>query len=354
MKTILALLTAASVLLGSGAPVTRAPRQPDVGVQGAHGHAPLSMTAPTPAARCDATTDYGDANGLALDAHDNIYVALSPASADANAAGGIEIQKWSPAGRLLATWTTPGARRGRGYHPAGVAVDGHGNIYVADANASRIIKLSATGQVLATWGAPGTAAGQFAKPAGIAVDGHGDVYVADKGNGRVQVLDATGRPRALWRLPSPGPGQASLPSGIAVDGRGRVYVADDAIRIFVLSPRGAVLRAWGSKGDQPDQFRHPVGIALDPRGRLDIADKLNARIQQFSPTGTPLTRWAMGSTMGRWFDAQGVAPAQPAFPTGVAVDARGTIDVLAGWCTSRIQQFSPTGQTIAIWPVAGT
>ncbi len=349
MKAILTRGATASVLLylyaGMLAPAV--PRQ---------ARASASVTSPgratqAPAGACDPSTDYGDANGIALDARGDIYTAVGAPSAAGGGAVGIEIRKWSATGRLLATWMTAGMRRDAGYHPAGVAVDAHGAIYVSDANAGHIVKLSATGRVLATWGAPGTAAGQFDRPAGIAVDRHGDVYVADKGNGRVQVLDATGRPRAAWRLPSPGPGQTSLPSGIAVDGRGRVYVADEAIRILVLSPHGAILRAWGSKGGRPDQFRHPVGIALDPGGRLDIADKLNARVQQFSASGAPLTRWTTGTNASGQFAAQGAGPAQPAFPTGVAVDAHGTVYVVAGWCASRVQAFTPAGRAITSWPV---
>lgn len=352
MKAILTRGATASVLLYLyvGVPAPAAPRQ----ARASAGVASPGRATLTSAVACDPRIDYGDANGIALDAQGDIYTAVGASSADSGGAVSIEIRKWSATGHLLATWMTAGMRRAAGHHPVGVAVDAHGAIYASDANASHIIKLSAAGRVLAIWGAPGTAAGQFDRPAGIAVDRRGDVYVADKGNGRVQVLDATGHPRAVWRLPSPDPGQTSQPSGIAVDERGRVYVADEAIRILVLSPRGVVLRAWGSKGDRPDQFRHPVGIALDPQGRLDIADKLNARVQQFSARGAPLARWATGANASGLFAAQRAAPAQPAFPTGVAVDAHGTVYVVAGWCASRVQAFTPTGQAITSWSVTVT
>lgn len=349
MKAIFAWGTLAGVLLASGIRDVGAARQQQTNRPGVKGHAfaavsPILATA----ASCDATTDYGDANGIALDTQGNVYTALGAASGAGGNAAGVEIQKWSPRGRLLATWTTPGGRRGAERHPVGISVDTHGYIYVTDPNAGHIDKLAPTGRLTAVWGATGTAAGQFENPAGLTIDRRGDIYVADKGNSRVQVLDAAGRVRSVWRL-SPWLRQPSQPSGIAVDAQGRVYVADETIRILVLSPQGTTLRAWGSKGSQPDEFRHPVGIALDPQGRLDIADKLNARIQQFSATGTPLTRWATGTTAG-WFNTHGVVPGQPAFPTGVAVAANGTIYTLAGWCPSRVQTFTPAGHTIAIWP----
>jgi sugar lactone lactonase YvrE len=350
MKKIPTLLVVACAVLGLYAPGAQA--QPWRGMPAAHTRfvAPAILAAPAPS--CSSLTDYGDANGIALDASGNLYLALGQAPGGDPSASGIVIQKRTPAGRLIATWTTPGAHTGKALHPAGIALDARGDIYVSDANAGHIVKLSPSGRVLATWGTVGTASGQFDQPAGLAVDRRGDLYVADKGNGRIQVFNGAGRLHAAWPLPPASKQQPSRPAGIAVDARGRMYVADEAIRILVLSPAGVVLRAWGSKGDAPTQFRHPVALALDPHGRLDIADKLNARIQQFAATGKPITRWATGAKAG-WFGAQGSAPTQPAFPTGVAVTTGGTLYVLAGWCSSRVQAFTATGRSLAIWPVTG-
>jgi len=346
MKATLACAALASTLLTSGLLGASTAQQQPTGGADINDHA-LAAAVSTTGVSCDATTDYGDANGIALDAQGNVYTALGVAAGAGGSAAGVEVQKWSPMGHLLATWTTPGGHRSAVHHPVGIAVDVHGAIYVTDPNAGHIDKLAPTGRVTAVWGETGTAPGQFENPAGVTIDRRGDVYVADKGNSRVQVLDAAGRVHAVWRL-SPWLRQPSRPSGIAVDVHGRVYIADETIRILVLSPHGTTLRAWGSKGSKPDEFRHPVSIALDPQGRLDIADKLNARIQQFSGTGTPLTRWATGTT--GWFNAHNAVSDQPAFPTGVAVAANGTIYTLAGWCPSRVQTFTPAGHTIAIWP----
>ena len=64
-------------------------------------------------------------------------------------------------------------------HPDGVAVDGSGNLYIADANNDRVLKetLSAgtyTQSVLASG---------LLTPAAVAVDGSGNVYIADAGDG---------------------------------------------------------------------------------------------------------------------------------------------------------------------------
>jgi len=70
--------------------------------------------------------------------------------------------------------------------PNGVAVDGSGNVYVADTGNHRIQKFSSSGVFVDTWGSKGRENGQFKYPAGVAVDGSGNVHVADSGNHRIQ------------------------------------------------------------------------------------------------------------------------------------------------------------------------
>jgi sugar lactone lactonase YvrE len=78
-------------------------------------------------------------------------------------------------------------------------------------------------------GISGSGAGQFSGPAGIAVDGAGNVYVADAGNSRIQKFLSDGTVPTLW-------GTSGTDGGVAVDGNGDVFVADgsnDSIQKFV-------------------------------------------------------------------------------------------------------------------------
>ncbi len=70
--------------------------------------------------------------------------------------------------------------------PSGIAVDGQGNVYVADWGNDRIQKFNADGRFITRWGAEGTGDGHFSGLLAIAVDRQGNVYVADAGNRRIQ------------------------------------------------------------------------------------------------------------------------------------------------------------------------
>ena len=78
--------------------------------------------------------------------------------------------------------------------PAGVAVDGLGNLYIADTSNNRIRKVTPAGIIstVAGNGTPdysgdgGTAtSAELNQPAGVAVDGLGNLYIADTSNNRI-------------------------------------------------------------------------------------------------------------------------------------------------------------------------
>src|SRR4051794_35543787 len=70
--------------------------------------------------------------------------------------------------------------------PAGIAVDGDGNVYVSDYALDRLVKFGPDGSVLAQWGSTGSALGQFNAPFGVALDDRNTLFVVDQLNNRVQ------------------------------------------------------------------------------------------------------------------------------------------------------------------------
>ena len=173
-----------------------------------------------------------------------------------------------------------------------LVVDNFGALYVSQSG-STITKLGTDGKVIATWGSKGAGPGQFDDITGIAVDGAGNLYVADRRNNRIQKLSASGgRPLAQWGSQGSGPGQFEGPNDIALDAQGNVYVADSGNhRIQKLSPDGKFLQQWGNmgqfgnkpqEGTEPGQFKSPGGVAIDVKGNIYVADTDNNRIQKLT------------------------------------------------------------------------
>jgi sugar lactone lactonase YvrE len=225
--------------------------------------------------------------------------------------------------------------------PAGVAVDSHGFLYVADANANRIDRVNGHGTIVAHWGSKGNGNGQFVEPSGVAIGPDGNVYVADTGNGRIQVFGPSGRFLRAWGSPGVNDGQFQYLRGIAVDPKGTVYVADVSgsitnlgtfsLRIQKFSPTGKLLAAFN---DLADAGRTPgsAGIAMDPQGNLWVADYGADTILKVSAQGKVLeTIGGPGKTPGK-FDS----------PVGIAVDRSGNVYV-ADLFNSRIQRIGSGG-----------
>ena len=242
--------------------------------------------------------------------------------------------------RVLARWGVEGTGPGQLESPNLIALDTHGNLYVADSGNNRIQKLSSKGRPLAQWGGKGDGPGQFINPIGVAVDVHGNIYVADTFNDRVQKLSPAGAPIAQWQT-----GAVRHPAGIALDARGDVYVADPGNhRVEELSPAGQLLGQWGASVG----LNKPAGIVLDARGRIYIADRATGHVEKLLPDpsgGAPrrLAQWgALGTGPGEF---EMVAHGHL---NGIAVDKAGNIYV-ADTGNNRIQTLSPKGSVLAVW-----
>ena len=199
-------------------------------------------------------------SAIAVDMRGNVYVAGQATSLTT------KIQKFSSDGKFIIKWGSSGNGDGEFWHPQGIAVDGSGNVYVADTFNHRIQKLSSNGEFITKWGSGsfGSGDGLVLDPHGIAVDGTGNVYVADTYNHRIQKFSSDGTFITKWGSGSfgSGDGEFSLPEGIAVDGSGNVYVADTGNnRIQKFSSDGTFITKWGPLGSGDVLFDSPMGIA---------------------------------------------------------------------------------------------
>jgi hypothetical protein len=271
---------------------------------------------------------FGFPQDVAVDGSGHVFVAEGDIVAHNN-----RIQKFDNTGKFLTTWGSLGSGTGQFAFPLGVALDGSGNVFVADSDNNRIQKFDNTGTFISTWGLPGSGAGEFNLPFRLAVDGSGNVFVVDKSNNRIQKFDNTGTFLTTWGSHGVGPGQFNGPEGVAVDGSGHVVVADTGnARIETFDTSGTFLTTWGSLGSGDGQFNGPEGVAVDGSGNVFVADTGvggNNRIQVFDNIGAFLTTWgSFGSGDGQFN-----------FPAGVAVDGSGNVFV-ADTDNARIEKFA--------------
>ncbi|MGP8235323.1 MAG: hypothetical protein ACLQVW_07930, partial [Limisphaerales bacterium] len=281
--------------------------------------------------------------------------------------------------------------------PEAIAVDPLGNLYVADTFNNVIRKITPLGnniwQVSTLAGQPGVigfadsttaATATFHAPQGIALDGSGNIYVADTGNNLIRkittggkVMTIAGNTSILFNG-SPAPGyqegpalqaQFNNPIGIAVDSLNNVYVGDYYNNVVrKLTPSGS-LDVWAAstfagsasrsgvganngKGASA-QFQGPAGLAVDSSGNLYVADTSNNSIRKITPDGTVSILAGSPPTLQQEFNYNGGIPYGNAdsvqsskanffLPYGVAVDGAGNVYV-ADTDNEEIRKISPQG-----------
>ena len=256
----------------------------------------------------------------------------------------------------------------------GVAVDGSGNSYLADTYNHTIRKVSASGAVTTLAGLSrvsgsedgGQSAARFNLPSGVAVDGSGNIYVADSGNNTVRAISPSGEVSTLAGLAgcggsTDGTGSAARfasPSGVAVDGWGNVYVANTSGHtIRKVTASGVVSTLAGKAGscDSADgtgsaaRFCSPMGVAVDGSGNVYVADWGASIIRKVTPAGAVSTVAGLAGNPG---SADGVgSAARFSHPWGVAVDRSGNIYVASG---TTIRKITPDGVVSTLAGQAGT
>ncbi|MFT6289570.1 MAG: streptogramin lyase, partial [Ilumatobacter sp.] len=259
-------------------------------------------------------------------------------------------------------------------YPVGVAVDGSGNVYVADQFNHLIRKISPTGDVTTLAGTAGSTgannangtSASFNYPTGVAVDGSGHVYVADSSNHLIRKISPSGVVTTLagdagnsGAVDGNGTSASfNKPFGVAVDGSGYVYVADqDNHLIRKISPAGVVttLAGDGSFGEDnangiSASFNNPVGVAVDGSGNVYVADQSNHLIRKISPTGDVTTLAGTAGNSGE--DNANGTSASFSYPSGVAVDGSGNVYV-ADYGNHLIRKISPSGDVTTLAGTAG-
>jgi sugar lactone lactonase YvrE len=267
------------------------------------------------------------------------------------------------------------------YYPKGIAIDSSGNIFIADSGNNRIRKVSSsTGAISTVAGTGGavyngdnrlaTTATLFS-PSDVAVDGAGNLYIADTQNHRVRNVNATtGMITTVAGLSTSGysgdggPATAAMldyPYGVALDGVGNLYIAEFSNhRVRRVSAATGVITTVAGTG--VDSFSgdgglataaglsHPAGVALDPDGNLYITDSGNYRVRRVDAVTGVITTFAGG---GSTFPGDGglATSAKLNMPAKVALDGAGNLYIsgIGNYCRVR----KVTASTGVITTVAG-
>lgn len=273
----------------------------------------------------------------------------------------------------------PSTAEARLLSPDSIAMDGSGDLWVADTLNNRILEFKAPlesgmnaslviGQVDFTQSTLGTAVNKLVRPSALAFDSAGDLWVADSGNNRILEYKApfeTGMFASLvlgqqsFTTGGAGSGQSGLsePSGLAFDPAGDLWVSDTGNdRVVDFTPpfssgmgASTVLGQAGfsavSSGDGASELSAPNGIAFDSSGDLWVADTGNNRVVEFlSPFSTGMAASSVIGQLGFGVSTPSTSQSGLSVPSGVAFDSHGDLWV-ADTGNDRIVMFSPPAVT---------
>ena len=264
--------------------------------------------------------------GLAFDSSDNLYIAdicvgrVRKVAADTGiittVAGNGTFLPFAQDGDM-------GLATNASVDPGGVAVDGSGNLYIADLLHNTIRKVTADTGVITTVAGNGTAGyngdGGLATNAEVnsayrvAVDGFGNLFIADYGNYVIRkVATGTGVITTVAGTGTIGyngdgilatTAQLSNAFGVAVDTGGNLFIADTSNNRIRKIPAGtAVITTYagignpgfGGDGGAPGeaQLFNPLSLTIDSSGSVYFVDGGNDRIRKLFTKTMPTITWA--------------------------------------------------------------
>ena len=314
--------------------------------------------------------------GIAVDSAGTVYVADSANQTIRRVTAGGSVTTLAGSAGSYGSVDGTGTSA-RFYQPAAVAVDGSGNLYVADYFNSTVRMVTSFGSVTTLAGSAGiygsadgtNSAASFRGPQGVVASGTVNValYVADSGNGTIRTLTPSGTNwvTATWAGSASagsadGAGDIARfygPGGVALSSSGAAYIADSENNtIRQIAAGGAVSTFAGTAGTNGSgdgagvnaMFYGPQGIALDSAGNLYVADSANAVIRKINPSGFVST---LAGSPGYYGPDDGMGSGARFYqPTGIAVDSAGYVYVSDSG-NQTIRKITPGG---AVTTLAGS
>lgn len=301
--------------------------------------------------------------GVAVDNAGNVYVADSGNHAIRKISGNGRITTLAGNGSPGNSGDGGAAANAQLDNPTGVAVDGARNVYVADMYNSVVREITAGGEITTFAGnrIPGylgdgsqATSAELAYPTDVAVDGSGNVYIADSQNSAIRKVSPSG---IIQTVAGNGTGgysgdngsavtaELNFPSGVAVASSGVLYIADsDNARLRQVSASGTITTVAGNgayAGSGNAALENPAGVAVDTAGNLYISDQGTSTVRKLSAAGVISTIGGIG-VFGYSGDGAAASAAEFAYPAGVAVDTSGNVYVVDSY-NSRVRKISTAG-----------
>ena len=261
--------------------------------------------------------------------------------------------------------------------PYGTAVDGAGNLYIADKENQRIRKVDAAGNI-STFAGSGTtgdggaaSAAQLRQARSVAADAAGNLYIAghhrirrvDAASGNISTIAGTGEAGFGGDGGPAAAAQLNFPHHLSADGAGNVYIADrnnhrirkvDAASGNISTIAGTGEYGFGGDGGPPAaaaQLRAPSDAVPDAAGNLYIADRVNQRIRKVDAASGNISTIAGTGEAGFGGDGGPATAAQLNFPNSAALDGAGNV-YIADRENHRIRRVDAASGEIST--VAGT
>jgi uncharacterized protein (TIGR03437 family) len=268
------------------------------------------------------------------------------------------------------------------FHPDGLTLDSAGNIYIADQNNNRIRKVDLNGNITTVAGNGNT---QFkgdgglatsgtvyiaANHNGLAVDGAGNLYIADDGHHRIRKVDSGGIITTVAGTGTQGfsgdggpaiSAQLYRPSGVAVDHAGNLYIADMLNRrIRKVDTSGIITTlagtgAFGSTGDGGEAvnatLETPVDVTVDAAGNVYFADQDTNTVRKVDPAGI-ISLFAGNNTFGFSGDGGTAVNAAFAAPYSVTLDSAGNA-YISDYGNNRVRKVDTSGIITSVAGVGG-